>query len=155
METWYAESVKKCVVVRNVLIDWLESFQNNLPNLYYHGSNQPTSVCRTRFKDGVPGSSHCIANFMDQYSQKLEMVWFFLKTEPEIHERICGLFYNLWEKCDGELLRLDPCNANKRDGKCQKLLLRMICPDNHFHFQIFKNLTEFLKSTSLSTILQL
>ena len=91
------------------------------------------------------------------------MVWFFLETEPAfcktqgphfIHERVSRPFYNFLKICDGQLLRLDPCNANMRAGNFEKLLLRMICLDNHFHFQVFKNLTEFLKTTSLSTILQ-
>ena len=78
-DTCYAEAANKCIFVWITSIKILDLFQNDFLDFSYHGLNQQISSCATLFNDKAPGKSPCIANLMDRYSQKLELVWFLLK----------------------------------------------------------------------------
>ena len=92
-ENWYKSFVKVCIFVRAVLINRLDSTENNLVDFCYHGLNKRISICNTSFKIKVPGKCQCIENFMDRWSRKLGMLPFFMKTNiPSSETSSCFSF---------------------------------------------------------------
>ena len=58
----------------------LDSFQNNL-DIFYHGLNQQFAICRTSLNGSLPRKIRRIANFVNRYSQKVEVVQCSLKNK--------------------------------------------------------------------------
>ena len=105
------------------------SFRSSYLNFCYHCFNQKFQM---QNNENVPGIIHCIAYSMNRCSQKLGMVWFYLKNKAAflknqslhfIHQSVSrsAVFLLIINVRERQLLRLVPGNAHLIDTKCQYL----------------------------------
>ena len=123
----YTVIVKNCIIVWTVFIDRLDSFENNLPDIFHHGPNQQICICGTSFNDNVPANSPRIANFTDKESKNVETVWFFQRNKADSEKPVAAFtsaryqstfFEKIVKTRDCHWLRLVPRNECLIGGKC-------------------------------------
>ena len=155
MHTWYTENVEIRIFVRTISMNNFDSFQIKLLDFFYHGimtSRNNFSVCETSLKDCLLGKNSCIANYLDRYSQIVEVINLFLNNKPVFPETgncnsIIKVKLDFLKNCKitgkCQLMSLVPRNVSLIGRKSPKLNLSGKQHSNHFFSWINNRVNNF------------